>query len=115
MSLFRRYITLGFALVFVLSGMANAHARVMMAGAHSIEICAGFDFETITLGINGEKLPELHECDICCIAVGMLQDATSASAHSGMANLAAWRGFELALNAGDAVFSIWPRGPPVRG
>jgi len=114
MSLARRYITLGFALVFLLSGVANAYARAMMAGSHNIQICAELGYDSITLGANGEKLPKLHDCSSCCIAVGVLQDATPHLARTSMANMAAWRGFEQALNLGDAVFSIWPRGPPIR-
>ena len=109
-----RYITLGFALVFLLSGMANAYGRAMMAGAHSIQICAELGYDSVTLGANGEKLPKLHDCSACCIAVGVLQDAPPHVARSSAADLAAWRGFEPALNPGDAIFSIWPRGPPVR-
>ncbi len=114
MSLTRRYITLGFALVFLLSGVVNAYARAMMAGSHSIEICTELGYNSVTLGANGEKLPKLHDCSSCCIAVGVLQDAPPQLARSSMADLAALRGFEQALNLGDAVFSIWPRGPPVR-
>ncbi len=114
MSLVRRYITLSFALVFLLSGMANAYARATMAGAQHIEICAELGYSSVTLGLNGEKLPKLHDCSACCIAVGVLQDAPPHLARSSTADLAAWRGFELALNTGDAIFSIWPRGPPVR-
>ncbi len=110
----RRYITLGFALVFMLSGMGNAYARAMMAGAQSIEICAELGYDRITLGVNGEKLPKLHDCASCCIAVGVLQDAPPHMARSGAADLAPWRGFEPTLNPGDAAFSIWPRGPPIR-
>jgi len=109
-----RYITLGFALVFMLSGMANAYARAMMAGAQSIEICAELGYDSVTVGANGEKLPKLHDCSSCCIAVGVLQDAAPHVMRSGMAYLAAWRGFEQALNPGDAIFSIWPRGPPIK-
>ncbi len=115
MSLIRRYITLSFAVVFMLSGTANAYARAMMAGAHSIEICAEMGYDSVTLGTNGEKLPKLHDCASCCIAVGVLQDAPPHVARSSMADLAAWRGFELALNPNDAIFSIWPRGPPIKG
>ena len=114
MSLIRRYITLGFALVFLFSGVANAYARAMMAGSQNVEICAEMGYDSVTLGVNGEKLPKLHDCSSCCIAVGVLQDAPPHVARSSMADLAAWRGFELALNPGDAIFSIWPRGPPVR-
>ena len=114
MDRFRRYIVTGFALVFMLSGMANAYASAMMAGAHSIEICAGQSTDRVLLGANGEKLPEVHDCDICCIAVGLLQHPAPYFAHSGLANLAAWRGFEQALNAGETSFSSWPRGPPIK-
>jgi hypothetical protein len=113
MSLFRRYITLGFALVFMLSGTANAYTRATMAGARNIQICAELGYDSILLGANGEKLPKLHDCSACCIAVGVLQDAPPHVARSSAADLAAWRGFELALNPGDAIFSIWPRGPPI--
>ena len=109
-----RYIPLGFALVFLLSGMANAYARAMMAGAQHIEICAELGYSSVTLGVNGEKLPKLHDCSACCIAVGVLQDAPPHVVRSSMADLAAWRGYELALNPGDAIFSIWPRGPPIK-
>ncbi len=115
MSLLRRYITLGFALVFMLSGVSNAYARAMMTGASSIEICAEMGYNSVTLGVNGEKLPALHDCSSCCIAVGVLQDAPPHVARSSTADLAAWRGFELALNPGDAIFSTWPRGPPIKG
>ena len=114
MRLFRHYITLGFALVFLLSGMANAYARAMMAGAQHIEICAELGYRSVTLGANGEKLPKLHDCSVCCIAVGVLQDASPYVARSSGADLAVWRGCEQALNPGDAIFSIWPRGPPVK-
>ncbi len=110
----RQYITVGFALVFLFSGMSNAYARAMMAGAQHIEICAELGYSSVTLGVNGEKLPKLHDCSACCIAVGVLQDAPPHVARRSAADLAAWRGFELALNPGDAIFSIWPRGPPVR-
>jgi len=114
MDRFRQIITLGLALVFMLSGMTNGYARAMTTGAHSIEICTGLGNNHVTLGLNGEKLPELHDCTSCCIAVGLLQDAVPHAARSGSADLTAWRGFELALNAGDANFSNWPRGPPIR-
>lgn len=114
MSFLRRYITLGFALVFMVSGVANAYARAMMAGSHSIEICSEMGNNSVTLGVNGEKLPTLHDCSSCCIAVGMLQDVAPHVARSSLADMAAWRGFELALNTGDAIFSTWPRGPPIR-
>ena len=109
----RRYITLSFALVFMLSGMANAYASAMMAGSHSIEICSGLAINSVVVGANGEKLPELHDCASCCIAVGLLQDNMPNAACNSVAELTAWRGFELALNAGDAIFSHWPRGPPI--
>lgn len=114
MRLFRRYITLGFALVFMLSGMANAYARATMIGANSIEICAELGYDSVTLGFNGEKLPKLHDCQSCCIAVGVLQDAAPHVARSSSADMAAWRGFEQALNPGNAIFSTWPRGPPIK-
>jgi len=114
MSFVRRNITLAFALVFLLSGMVNAYARAMMAGAQHVEICAELGYSSVTLGMNGEKLPKLHDCSSCCIAVGVLQDAPPHIAGSSAAELAAWRGFEPALNPGNAIFSIWPRGPPVR-
>ncbi|MBL1436758.1 MAG: hypothetical protein COB08_011255 [Rhodobacteraceae bacterium] len=110
----QRYITLGFALIFVLSGIANGYAQSMMAGAHRIEICAELGYDSVTLGVSGEKLPALHDCQSCCIAVGVLQTAASHAVRASLADLAAWRGFELALNSGDAIFSTWPRGPPVR-
>lgn len=111
---FQRYITLSFALIFVLSGTANSYAQTMMAGAHRIEICAGHGSDSVMLGVNGEKLPALHDCQSCCIAVGLLQGAAPHAARASVADLTAWRGFELALNAGDAIFSTWPRGPPTR-
>lgn len=110
----RQYITLSFALVFLLSGMVNAYARATMAGAQHVEICAELGYSSVTLGMNGEKLPKLHDCSSCCIAVGVLQEAPLHVARSSAADLAAWRGFELALNPGDAIFSTWPRGPPIR-
>ncbi len=110
----RQYITLGLALVLMLSGMANGYARAMTAGAHSIEICSAHGADNVTLGLNGEKLPVLHDCANCCIAVGLLQENMPHATRSGLADLAVWRGFELALNAGDAIFSTWPRGPPIR-
>ncbi len=114
MDRFRQIITLGLALVFMLSGMANGYARAMTTGSHSIEICAELGNDSVTLGLNGEKLPTLHDCTSCCIAVGLLQEATPHVVPASLADLAAWRGFELALNAGDAVFSSWPRGPPIK-
>jgi len=114
MNRIRTYITLGFALVFMLSGMANGYARAMMTGAHSIEICAELGNDSVTLGLNGEKLPKLHDCTSCCIAVGLLQEDMPLASRSGLADMALWRGFEQALNAGDAIFSTWPRGPPVK-
>jgi len=114
MGRFRHYITLSLALVFMLSGMANGYARAMAAGSHSIEICAELGNDNVTLGLNGEKLPTLHDCVSCCIAVGLLQGAALDAARASLADLAAWRGFELALNAGDANFSSWPRGPPIK-
>jgi len=110
----RRYIVLSLALVFMLSGMANAYARAMMAGAHSIEICAELGNDNITLGINGEKLPTLPDCARCCIAVAVLQDAAPFAVREGRANITAWRGYEPVLNPGNASFSLWPRGPPVK-
>jgi hypothetical protein len=110
----RQYIVLGFALVFMASGLSNAYARAMMAGAHDVSICAGAGTHSVTLGANGEKLPKLHDCSSCCIAVAVLQDALPFVARIGQAGLAPWRGFEQALNPGDAIFSIWPRGPPVK-
>lgn len=114
MDRFRQYFTLGIALVFMFTGMANGYARAMMVGAHSIEICAELGNDNVTLGLNGEKLPKLHDCTSCCIAVGLLQEAAPHVVRTSLADLAAWRGFELALNAGDAMFSSWPRGPPIR-
>lgn len=114
MSHVRRIITLFFAMVFLLSGMANANARARMAGARSIEICAELGYTNVILGVNGEKLPNLHDCSSCCIAVGMLQGAAPYVARRSMADMATWRGFDLALNHGDDVFSIWPRGPPIK-
>jgi len=114
MDRFRQYITLGLALVFMLSGMANGYARAMTAGSHSIEICSELGNDNVTLGLNGEKLPVLHDCTSCCIAVGLLQEAAPHAARASLADLAAWRGFELALNVGDASFSSWPRGPPMK-
>jgi len=114
MDRFRQYITLSLALVFMLSGMANGYARAMMAGSHSIEISAELGNDNVTLGLNGEKLPKLHDCTSCCIAVGMLQEAAPHAARAGFADLAAWRGFEPALNVGNATFSSWPRGPPIK-
>ena len=110
----RRYITLGFALILMLSGMANGYANAMMAGSHSIEICSGQNVASVLLGANGEKLPELHECADCCIAVVVLQNAAPHCAHSGAVDLAVWRGVDHALTSGDALFSTWPRGPPIR-
>ena len=110
----RQILVVSFALLFVFAGTANAYARAFMAGAHSIEICAELGNTSVTLGANGEKLPVLHDCASCCIAVAVLHDAVLQPSPASAADLAAWRGFELALNPGDAIFSIWPRGPPVR-
>lgn len=114
MSFLRYYLLLSIALLFALSGAANAYARAMMAGSHSIEICAEMGYDSVILGANGEKLPKLHDCARCCLAVAVLQDAVSPPSRASAADLAAWRGFVLALNPGDAIFSIWPRGPPVK-
>ena len=110
----RSYITLSLALILMLSGMANGYARAMTLGAHSIEICSELGNENVTLGLNGEKLPAIHDCTSCCLAVGLLQADMPYAARRGLANLAAWRSHEHALTAGDAHFSTWPRGPPIK-
>jgi len=110
-----RHITLAFGFVFMLSGMANAYARAYMTGAHSIEICSELGNAEVTLGINGEALPELHNCDACCIAVGILSEAPFYIARENTADLADLTGFELALNPALVSLSMWPRGPPVSG
>lgn len=114
MSYLRPYLLLCTAVLFTFSGMANAYSRAIMTGSHSIEICAEMGYDRITLGADGEKLPTLHDCSICCIAVAVLQDAAFQPKRVAEADLAVWRGFELALNSGDAIFSIWPRGPPLK-
>ena len=111
----RRHIILAFGLVFVLSGMANAYARAYMTGAHSIEICAALGNTEVTLGANGEPLPELHNCESCCIAVGVLSAPPAYIARENRADLADLTGFELALNPAFPTLSMWPRGPPVSG
>lgn len=110
-----RYIALGFALVFMLSGAVNGYAHGMMAGAHNVQICAELGYNSITLGANGEKLPKLHDCSSCCVAVGLLHDAPPPLRRSQLAQLLLlWR-FEPSLGAGVARISLWPRGPPFKG
>ena len=109
----RQYITVGFALVFLFSGMAGGYTRAMMAGARSIEVCAALGHTRIQLGANGEKLPRLDECACCFVGVAVVQGITPHVSRSRFAEMAVWYRAERALNTGDAIFSIWPRGPPV--
>ena len=111
----RRHIILAFGLIFLFSGMANAYAKAYMAGAHSIEICAELGNTEVTLGANGEALPEHHICDICCIAVGVLSEAPAHVALENKADMATLSGFELRLNPGLEILSMGARGPPVTG
>lgn len=110
----RQYITVGFALVFLFSGMAGGYTRAMMAGARSVEVCAALGHTRIQLGANGEKLPSLHDCACCFVAVAVVRGFALHVGRSSFAELAAWHRAERALHAGDMFPSFRPRGPPVR-
>lgn len=108
----RQHFILAFGLVFVLSGAANAYAKAYMVGAHSIEICAELGNNEVTLGANGEALPALHVCEMCCIAVAILNDAAPYVSRINPANLAEQPRFAALVNPGIDIFSTRPRGPP---
>ena len=113
MTQWRRHIILAFGLIFALSGAANAYAKAYMAGAHSIEICAELGNSEVTLGANGEALPTLHICELCCIAVAILNDAPPYLSRENSAELLDQPRFATLVNPSVPFISARPRGPPV--
>ena len=109
-----RHIVLAFGLVFVLSGAANAYAKAYMAGAHSIEICAELGNNEVTLGANGEALPKLHICELCCIAVAILNQKTPYVSRIKPADFISLPRFVSLVNPGIDLISSRPRGPPLK-
>jgi len=109
----RRHIILAFGLILALSGAANAYAKAFMTGAHSIEICAELGNNEVTLGANGEALPKLHICELCCIAVAILNDAAPYTSRVNPAHLLDQPRFAALVNPGIDLISSRPRGPPV--
>ena len=110
-----RHITLAFGLVFLLSGGVNAYAKAYMAGANSIFICAGPGNDSVTLGVNGEALPELHLCEICCIAVALPADAMPVSERESRVEPVAYQAAQSPYISQFITPSRLPRGPPARG